>query len=323
MADRKNIIFIHGVVDVSKQWHRSRSFFESNGFNVHFYDYPTLKNNLDIPAIANGLKRFIFKTIGSSEYAIFAHSQGGLIAEWYDYFINDKHLERVVTIGTPYQGNTLPLMAPRTFLMRLPIGRKQIKDLACMSPILSTLLRKRMECGQNHAPLVSLISYSSKIFNIQSDGIVSVCAGNRNADYYMLDQKQIRSLTQVDHTATIYVKTNHLPLSMVRNLHPARIPNLFSDLILSAVNGNAVMPYHPFMPAQCVCVYPLKFKKSLQLSEGLKKIISRPTQDGKYIVAYFDVRSLEPFISIENQFVRLQPGKFTYLFEPDFLNTKT
>lgn len=323
MPDPYHIVFVHGVADISKQWHRAKAFFESNGFDIHFYDYRTLENNLDIPAIVTGLTEFVQKNVGAAHYQIFAHSQGGLIAEWFDFFNGDPRLKRIVTIGTPFQGNTLPLIAPHSLLSRLPVGRKQIEDLACMSPILSSLIHKRLEHQENRTPFVTLISHSVKIFNIQSDGLVSVCAGNRNADYFLIEGDKIHSIPTPEPTPLFYVETNHLPLSIVRLLQPARLPNPFSTLLLTALKGETISLNDTFTPSQCAFVYPARIKDAVKFPDSLKKIISRPTQDGKYLIVYFNLRNTESHVAVSGQSIPIQSGKFTYLLDSVFLNTKT
>lgn len=323
MHGSQHIVFIHGVADISKQWHRSRSFFESHGFTMHFYDYKTLENNLDIPTIVSGLIEFIKEKVGTGDYRILAHSQGGLIAEWFDFFRGDKNLKRIVTIGTPFQGNTLPLIAPKSFMSRLPVGRKQISDLACMSPILSSLIRARIENQLNRTPYTSLITHSSQILKLQSDGIVSVCSGNRNADYFLIENGKIQRLTASKPTVIAYVKSNHLPLSIVRLLQPSRQPNPFSTLLLSALSSEKVFANDHFKPSQCACIFPTRLKGTLQVSNSIQKIISRPTQDGKFIVAYFDGKATKPYVTIDSQRLQLQAGKFTYIIDAEFLNTGT
>lgn len=323
MPDPKHIVLIHGVADISKQWRRAKPFFESHGFVIHFYNYRTLENELDIPLIVGGLAEFILENIGSAGYQIFAHSQGGLIAEWYDLFKGDENLKRIVTIGTPFQGNTLPIRTPQSIVKRLPIGRKQIEGLACMSSILSALIHARLEIRQTQTQYISLVGHSVEIFNIQSDGVVSVCAGNRDADYFFVESDKIHSLPLTESTRLIYVKTNHLPLSIVRLLQTNRLPNPFSTLLLSTFNDEAVFAYNTFMPTQCAIVIPSQLKDDLQFNDGIKKLISHPTPDKKYLIVYCTLRSLDAHIAIAGQSIPLQPGKFTYLLDSAFLNTRT
>ncbi|MBL7959194.1 hypothetical protein JNL27_03040 [bacterium] len=282
-----------------------------------------MENNLDIPMIVNGLTKFINENVGQSDYQIFAHSQGGLVAEWLDFFKSDKRLKRIITIGTPFQGNTLPLIAPKSILRHLPVCRKQIADLACMSLILSTLIRARIEGRPDATPYISLITHSSTIPKIQSDGIVSVCSGNRNAEYYVFKEGQIQYLQPPKPTVLTYVKSNHLPLTTVRLLQPARLPNSFSTLLLSAFNGEPIVPYDPFKSSQCVFVFPARLKEVIQVAPNLQKINSRFAQNGNFLIVYYSVKGSEPLVRIGNQSLQLQSGKFTYLLDSSFLNTGT
>ena len=323
MPEPKHIICIHGVADISQQWHRARIFFESNEFNVYFFDYDTLSNHLDIPAIAEELAVFIKKELGGDDYQIFAHSQGGLIAEWFDVLAGDRKLKRIITIGTPFQGNTLPLLTPQSVLKRLPASRKQIEDLACMSTTISELIKKRVERQECSTQYVTLISHFAKILGIHCDGLVSVCAGNRNAGYYLIEGEKIYSLPVLNRAGNTYVISSHWPLSIVRQLQPNHRPNRLSSLLLSALNGEVIPGNGIFKPSQSAFVFPAQYKSEFEASKNLKKIISRPTKDGKYIVTYYDTLETEPDIALCGQPIRLTQGAFTYLFESGFLNTKT
>ena len=323
MTEPIDIVFIHGLADITKQWRRASFFLEGHGFAVHFFDYPTLSNELDIPAVVSRLQKLIHERIGSAPYQILAHSQGGLIAEWFDLFVGDPRLKRVVTIGTPYQGNSLPLFIPPGALKKLPVSRKQIEDLSYMSPVLCSILRKRIEKNSSPTHFVSLISHSINVLNMESDGVVSVCSGNRNADYYISDGNEITSINSYGNTASAFVKTSHLPVHIVHKLLHDRGTNPFAELLISALNGQPLKRYGHFSPIQSGLIIPTKLENRLRLSTGVKKIISRPTLDGKYMVSYFALVDANQNIGFEGRTVALTPAKFTYIFEPAFFNTGT
>jgi hypothetical protein len=323
MTNPEHIIFIHGLADITKQWRRATPFLEDQGFNVHFFDYPTLSNNLDVPAIVSRLQTFIHECIGSSSFQIFAHSQGGLIAEWFDLFISDAGLKRVITIGTPYQGNSLPLYLPPNFLKKLPVSRKQIEDLSYMSPVLCALLQKRIEKNLSVTNYVSLISHSKNVLNIESDGVVSVCSGNRDANYYIADGHDITVIKATGKTLSAFVNTGHLPLRIVHKLLRDRGANAFAQLLLSALKGEPLCPYGRFFPTQTGLIVPLGFENMLQLPDGAKKINSRPTLDGKYQVLSLTLSDADQFVTFFKQSIQLTAGKFTYVLEPSFFNTGT
>lgn len=323
MANPEHIIFIHGLADITKQWRRVSSFLAGHGFNVHFFDYPTLSNKLDIPAIVSCLQTFIHESIGSSPYQIFAHSQGGLIAEWFDLFIHDTGLQRIVTIGTPYQGNSLPLYLPANVLNKLPVGRKQIEDLSYMSPVLCSLLRRRIEKKMSVTDYVSLISHSKNVLNIESDGVVSVCSGNRDANFYIANGLDISAIKATGKSLSAFVNTGHLPLRIIHKLLHDRGANAFSQLLLSALKGEPLSSYSRFFPTQSGLIVPLGFENKLQLPDGVKKINSRPTLDGKYQILSLTLQDADQFVPFFKQSVQLTAGKFTYVLESSFFNTGT
>lgn len=323
MADPKHIIFIHGLADITKQWHRASPFLEERGFNVHFFDYPTLSNKLDIPAIVSRLQTFIHECIGSSSFQIFAHSQGGLIAEWFDLFIRDAGLKRVITIGTPYQGNSLPLYLPPNILKKLPVSRKQIEDLSYMSPILCSLIRRRIEKNLSVTDYVSLISHSKSVLNIESDGVVSVSSGNRDANYYIADGHDISVIKATVKTVSAFVNTGHLPLRIVHKLLRDCGANAFAQLLLSALNGEPLSPYGRFFPTLSGLIIPKGFENMLQLPDGVIKTISRPTLDGKYQVLSLNLSDADQFVTFFKQSIQLTAGKFTYVLKPSFFSTGT
>jgi pimeloyl-ACP methyl ester carboxylesterase len=317
----KDIICIHGVADITGQWRRTSDFFRSHGFNVHFFEYPTLNNTLDIPAITGSLTRFISDAIGYSPYQIFAHSQGGLIAEWFDRIIGDANLKRIVTIGTPFQGNTLPLLLPKKILHNIPISRKQIEDLSCLSPVLGRLVEKRLEAAAGTTEYWALIGYASKILNIESDGAVSVCSANPNAEYYVRTGSSLKYAASTNAPKCCYVNINHLPVNMVRRLLSGNPNDPFTLTFLSILKGSSNVPVSDFKPSQCGFTFPADFQ--VALPRYLKKIISRPSLDGKYRIVYFEAANPEPLTLSDKGMIRLVPGRFTYILESSFFNTKT
>ncbi len=323
MPDPADMVFIHGLADITKQWHRTRPFFEAFGLRVHYFEYPTLSNDLDIPLIARSLEPFISDAVGTSSYLILAHSQGGLIAEWFDRFIGSKQLKRIVTIGTPYQGNMLPLFMRKTILERLPISRRQLEDLSCLSPFFREMIIRRLGGKQTRTSCAALIGHSSGFSKIESDGVVSVCSANPNAAYYLSIDRKIRPLTSPPAIPFFYVRTHHLPVYAVRRLLQKEEPNPFARVLLSALTDGPILPTDDFVPKVGALVVPANIKLSAISSGTHKKIISRPSLDGKYLICFFKTNGLNTVVLIHDDPVTIVPGQFTYVVESSLLNTGT
>lgn len=294
----QHVVIIHGLADVSKSWNRLKPMLSGKGFIPYFFEYPTFKNDLNIPKIASRLSEFVKQQIGSSPFQIIAHSQGGLISEWYDAFENSGSLKRVVTIATPFHGNMIPALAPRALVRHLPFSRQQIKGLGCYSEIIQQLLLCRLK---NSSEYISFIGLTGKIFGIEGDRLVSTCEANRNATIY----RSGKLIAAPEPATVIYMKKSHWPLSYVRKLHEPE--NEFASRLLLALDGRP-QPPNILRPTQCAFVIRGSYIDSLTGHE--KAVLNKRTWDKNYRLLYVNAHETE--IKIAGQKIDIQPGRFTY-----------
>ncbi len=310
----QKIIFIHGLADVSKSWHRLKPFLESHGFQITFYDYATLKNNLDIPQITGGLASFIQKNIGDAPFQLLAHSQGGLIAEWFDFFHNaNRQLKKITTIATPFHGNSMPLFA-RQILEHIPVSRKQIEGLSCFSPVLKTLIQKRLEIRADPTEYFCFIGYRKRLFKIEGDFVVAVCEANRHALYYEIAGSDILPIRSPRTVPFKILKKNHMPLNYVRHLSSDQ--NSFAADLITVLTGNMKEAGSMNGLSQCALVIPKNLEEKLKFPPGVKKIVSKTTADAHYRLIYAELTGpAESFADVGSHNLQLQAGHFSYLFD--------
>lgn len=317
MSERTDqIIFVHGLADFSKSWRQLREWLEPEGFQIHFFDYPTFDNALDIPAIAATLNEYIPLTAGDYPFQIVAHSQGGLIAEWYDFFGDDHpNLKQIITIATPFHGNSLPLIA-RNWLDHIPFSRRQIQHLSTFSLIMKRLLQCRIRKQMSVTPYHSIIGHVGEIFGIEGDLVVSVCEGNRSAYIYRYRDGIIESYEHL-FTPSVIVKNSHLPVSFLHNLLSDE--TLFKKALMSLLLGEAPEIEPPEPLNQAGIILPAELEKEIALPPYIRTVVSRVTSDPGYVLVFTNSEmSSVSEIKIKGQPVNLQPGVMTYILKNDF-----
>ncbi|MBX7152877.1 hypothetical protein K1X84_14705 [bacterium] len=293
-----HVIIIHGLADVSKSWNRLKPLLSRHDFIPHFFEYPTFKNDLDIPRIVKRLRDFIANHIGSHPFQIIAHSQGGLVSEWYDAFENTGSLKRIVTIGTPFHGNMIPALAPRTIIRHLPFSRQQVKGLGCYSSIILKLMQHRSKSATEY---ISFIGLTGKTLNIEGDRLVSSCEANRNAIIYRSGK-----LLPISKAATlIYMKKSHWPLSYIRTIN--KPGDEFARRLLLALDSRPQPPTILF-PNQSALVIGENHFDSLTGHD--KAILNKRTWEKNFRLLYFNSNEME--IKIAGQKIEILPGWFTY-----------
>jgi hypothetical protein len=105
--------------------------------------------------------------------SLVAYCQGGLIAEWFVYYLEGwKRVKRVVTVGAPFNGSmTAGLFAP-LFIPRAPLA-EQTRDLVMGGPIVRKLLEARAY-SPHQIPFYNAIGNSWKFLRTEGDAVLSV-----------------------------------------------------------------------------------------------------------------------------------------------------
>ena len=310
------IVFIHGLADFSKSWRQLRDWLEPDGFQIHFFDYPTFSNALDIPAIAATLNEYIPLSVGDYPFQIVAHSQGGLIAEWYDFFCDDHpNLRQITTIATPFHGNSLPLIA-KNWLDHIPFSRRQIQHLSTFSLVMKRLLQFRIRERISPVPYYSIIGHVGEVFGIESDLVVSVCESNRNANVYRYENGEMSPVDTM-YTPSVIVKNSHLPVSFLHNLLSDE--TVFKKALMNQLSGQPQDIDPPEPLNQAGIILPAELERDVQLPSNVRIVVSRVTADPAYTLMFTNsVDSSISEIRISGQAVNLQPGTMTYVLKQDF-----
>jgi pimeloyl-ACP methyl ester carboxylesterase len=308
-----NVVVIHGVADVSRSWHRLKPFLEPLGFRVWFFDYPTFRNEMDIPTLAADLERFVSSAIPGDPFQCVAHSQGGLIAEWYDAeHNNDRRLRRVIAVGTPFQGNSLPLLLHPKVVERWPFSRKQIRGLRTFSPVLRRLIRHRLRREEDGAVYYSIVGFARRFLRIEGDLVVAVCEANRNASYYEHTHAGIDAVHAPAETPTAVLRKNHFPLNYVRSLRKPGDP--FPVLLISALEAgfDGHVPEGAF--TQFAVVMPQRLSKSVEWPPDVRLVMSKATADPEYSVVFGRLKDGDHVeLSCSDGNFRVRTGRFTYI----------
>jgi len=306
-----NVVIIHGLADVSKSWHRLTPLLEKNGFVPHYFEYPTLKKDLDVPHIVGQLEGFLDRNLSTNPFQIIAHSQGGLISEWFDFFRHRETLKRIVTIATPFQGNSFPLFA-KSILERLPISRQQVKGLSCYSPVLKSLIHTRI-MQSTHTEYFSFVGCVGKIWKIEGDLVVAVCEGNRNAIYY--SESNFKPISVAPITPVRIMQKNHMPLNYIRDLMNPK--NIFAAELIEALSGEKLQTGSEVEKlSQFALVLPVRLEKSIVWTDKIRKIISRKAFDEKYKLIFGEIAGVSAnTLRMGTGEIRVRAGYFTYVLE--------
>jgi len=100
----KKVIFIPGFLG-TKLDYKFLNYFLKDKFDLIYFDYDTrLKDKIEV--IAKKFRRFVnsIKLKKNEKIDIIALSVGGLISEYYLKFIDNKKVDKIVTIHSPFKG---------------------------------------------------------------------------------------------------------------------------------------------------------------------------------------------------------------------------
>ncbi len=301
------VLFIHGFADVSGLWRKLGAFLQRSGIPTVFFNYPTFRNQPDVPKLAGDLAEFVDRHLPQGPFQILAHSQGGLIAEWYDLFMHNHRLHRIVTLATPFHGSMLAALPPRFFVDHVPAGREQLKGLATFSPLIQSLVAERQRTPHT-TPYVNFIGRSKRMFGLDSDLVLLTVEAHRNADYYFLNGHSPGRRLRDESAHCHVVRKSHWPASYVRGLEQK--DNTFVPMLLRAI-GTARKERTHDIPDHCALVYPVALHRGLRIPDVL---LTRKTADNHYAVAILhaaDGATIFP----AGQPLQLRPGRFTYILE--------
>ncbi len=304
----RNVIIIHGFADISKLWRKLVGPLERDGFRPVLFNYPTFRNSIDLPIIASKLHRFAGDQLDGQSYQLVGHSQGGLIAEWLDHFIRPVELRRVITIATPFQGNSLPLMVPRSILQHMPFSRQQLKGLTCWSPALRQLLYARWN-HPTRTPYFNFIGYTGRRWKFEGDGVVALCEARRICRIYLIRNNTLEFVSTTTTASEAVLHRSHLPHSWIRVGKHGDFQSRLSDVLQHG--HTETLPVPP--PKQFSVILPAALERQLKWPADAKRWVTRPTLDPTYRIVYGETSQAATALMWNEQNVGVQPGLMTYV----------
>ncbi|MEX2017328.1 MAG: hypothetical protein WD876_02545 [Candidatus Pacearchaeota archaeon] len=133
----KKVIFIAGMSGGKRDMYIIKK--KLVGFEVIYFPYNVWLND-SITKYSKELKRFIdrLKLKRGEKVGIIGISAGGVIARYYLEFIDNKKVDKLVTVCSPFKGSYFTVLA--SFFLR---KHKGIRDLRKDSKILKKINRKK------------------------------------------------------------------------------------------------------------------------------------------------------------------------------------
>jgi hypothetical protein len=143
LAARIPVLLVHGLVDNRSVFSVMRRSLRRRGFaHVCTWNYSPLLTDVARGAAEFGahLERICEQT-GYDSVHVVGHSLGGLIARYHvQRQGGDRHVESLVTVGTPHQGSVLAHVVPTPLIRQLRPGSAVLQELTepatdCRTPI--------------------------------------------------------------------------------------------------------------------------------------------------------------------------------------------
>ena len=137
LAARVPVVLVHGLVDNHSVFAVMRRSLRRRGFtSVCSWNYSPLLADVARGAADLGehLQRICAQT-GHERVHVVGHSLGGLLARYHvQRQGGDRHVESLVTLGTPHQGSVLAHLLPTPLVRQLRPGSAVLRELAAPAP---------------------------------------------------------------------------------------------------------------------------------------------------------------------------------------------
>jgi len=137
LAARVHVVLVHGLIDNHSVFAVMRRSLRRRGFtSVCSWNYSPLLADVARGAADLGehLERVCEKT-GHERVHVVGHSLGGLLARYHvQRQGGDRHVESLVTLGTPHQGSVLAHLMPTPLVRQLRPGSAVLQELAGPAP---------------------------------------------------------------------------------------------------------------------------------------------------------------------------------------------
>jgi len=132
----KKIVFISGMGGGKRDMFMMKHVLKD--FDIKYFNYDT-KYTETVEQSANKLKKFIgeLEIKQNEKISIIGLSGGGIIADYYLKFIDDRKVDKVVTICSPFKGSWLHLIFSKK--------RKGLQEIQKESNLIKKLNAKKLE----------------------------------------------------------------------------------------------------------------------------------------------------------------------------------
>ena len=141
LAARVPVVLVHGLIDNHSVFAVMRHSLRRRGFtSVCSWNYSPLLTDVARGAAALGehLQRVCEQT-GHERVHVVGHSLGGLLARYHvQRQGGDRHVESLVTLGTPHQGSVLAHLLPTPLVRQLRPGSPVLRELTEPAPGIRT-----------------------------------------------------------------------------------------------------------------------------------------------------------------------------------------
>lgn len=128
LESSKNILFIHGAGSNTVVYNHMRMWLPSH--NAYFLDY-------DVEEKVDSIIRRAKKEIGDEPVTVVGHSYGGLIG--FLYAVKNKNVEKLVCVGTPWQG------VPMSDLLKLTANSRVFDNTETNSKFLEYINKQELD----------------------------------------------------------------------------------------------------------------------------------------------------------------------------------
>ena len=191
------VVFVHGIAGSPREFEALAGKLDRNLYKPWFFYYPSGGDLDQLAALFYEIYLSGKVVLGDMPLVIVAHSMGGLIVREainkYRGKQNEKQLQLLITIATPFGGHEAAADGEKRGLIVLPSWR----DLNPDSPFIANLYRNTLPDGVHHEMLYAFRNEGAIKLGENSDGVVAL-----SSQLYPLAQQQSDEQFGFDSTHT-------------------------------------------------------------------------------------------------------------------------
>ncbi len=131
LSNKIPVLLLHGLFCNRGLWHGFAKMLAAEGHVVHGISMETPFGSIDAyPAQIEQAIQLLLKATGAKKIALIGHSMGGLAARSYCRQYGDRHIEKIITLGTPHQGTWISRLGHGINVKQMAIQSTWLKQLA-------------------------------------------------------------------------------------------------------------------------------------------------------------------------------------------------